>query len=82
MAEGLLIGLISWALGAVLAVPGSIAFGYALGTAFFERPLPFSFSLAGVIIWLLLVLVISAVASLLPARRAARISVREALAYE
>jgi len=82
IAEGLLIGLISWALGAVLALPGSIAFGYALGVAFFERPLPFSYSLVGVFIWLLLVLVIAAVASLLPARRAARISVREALAYE
>ena len=34
------------------------------------------------VIWLAVVVAVSAVASLLPARRASRISVREALAYE
>jgi len=38
--------------------------------------------LIGFLRWLLIALLLSTVASLLPARRAARMSVREALAYE
>jgi ABC-type lipoprotein release transport system permease subunit len=36
----------------------------------------------GLVFWLLIVSVLSALASLWPALRAARVSVREALAYE
>ncbi len=82
MTEGILIGLISWALGTLIAIPMSYGFAAAVGMAFFERPMVFTFSPLGVIIWLAVVVVIAAIASALPARRAARISVREALAYE
>lgn len=39
-------------------------------------------SMAGVFLWLILLAVLSALASWLPTLRAARISIREALAYE
>ena len=53
-----------------------------IGTAILELPLDFAYSTAGLGLWLLIVVVISALASLLPALRAAGVSVREALAYE
>ena len=80
--EGILIGLISWLLAVPLGIPVSLGFGALIGQAFFERPMQLSYSIPGVFIWLAIALVISTLASLVPARRAVRISVREALAYE
>ncbi len=82
LAEGLLIGLISWALGAVLAIPISRTLSDALGMVFLSRPLSYSISAEGVVIWLGVVIVLAAVASLFPAWRASRLAVREVLAYE
>ena len=82
LAEGLLIGLISWALGAILAIPISRTLSDALGMVFLSRPLSYAISAEGVILWLGVVLVLAAVASLLPAWRASRLAVREVLAYE
>jgi putative ABC transport system permease protein len=82
LVEGVLIGLLSWVVAQAVAIPASIGFAAAIGYAFFERPLPTTFSTLGAVAWLLIVLAIATIASLLPARRAARISVRESLAYE
>ena len=82
LAEGLLIGLISWGIGALLSVPISRTLSDALGMVFLDRPLSYAVSLEGVILWLAIVLVLAAVASLLPAWRASRLAVREVLAYE
>jgi putative ABC transport system permease protein len=82
LAEGLLIGLISWAVGALLAIPISRTLSDALGMVFLARPLSYSISAEGVILWLGIVLVLAAVASLFPAWRASRLAVREVLAYE
>jgi len=80
--EGVLQGLLSWA----LAVPVSLALAQpmanALGQTMFETNLDFAYHHKAVIIWLVIVLVISALASVLPARNATVISVRESLAYE
>ena len=82
LAEGVLIGLISWALGAVLAIPISRTLSDALGMVFLSRPLSYAISAEGVVLWLGIVLVLAAVASLFPAWRASRLAVREVLAYE
>jgi putative ABC transport system permease protein len=79
--EGIVVGLVSWALGVVVSVPISILLTKALGSAM-SFPLTFSYSPLGVVAWLGFVIVISVLASLLPAFRAARISVAEAIAYE
>jgi len=80
--EGLLIGVISWAFAIPLSVPISLGFDTMLGQAFFDEPLDFVFSPIGLIVWLAIVVIVSVIASLLPAYRATKMSVRETLAYE
>lgn len=80
--EGLLIGLISWILSIPLSIPVSIILNALMGNIFLDQPLMFTFSFSGMFIWLMIVMVISIIASLLPARRAVKMSVRETLAYE
>ncbi len=79
--EGVLQGLFSWA----LAVPISFVLGKplasALGQAMFGANLDYQYSFEAVISWLVIILIISALASILPARNATRISVRDSLAY-
>ncbi|HEY3341728.1 MAG TPA: FtsX-like permease family protein, partial [Anaerolineae bacterium] len=80
--EGLLIGIISWLFGMLLAVPLAQMMDYAVGIAFLTLPLPFVFSMQGVLVWLVIVLVLSGLASILPALHAVRLTVHDALAYE
>jgi len=80
--ESVMIGLFSWGLGALLSVPIGRLLSGGVGMAFFGVWLDYLFSYAGVAFWLIVVVIVSALASLAPARRASSISVREALAYE
>ncbi len=80
--EGLLIGLISWALSALVAIPITQLLDKSLGQALMTVPIMFIFSVQGLFIWLGIVLVLSTLASLLPARNAVRLTVRDVLAYE
>ncbi len=80
--EGVLIGLISWVLGALLAVPLSLVMSNGVGIAFIQMPLDYVFSLLGVVIWLGVVVALAALASFLPAWNAARLTVRDVLTYE
>jgi putative ABC transport system permease protein len=80
--EGIIIGVISWLVGAVVAMPISKVLSDLIGAQFLSAPLNYTFSVAGVIIWLVLVIVLATVASFLPAWNASRITVREVLAYE
>jgi putative ABC transport system permease protein len=80
--EGMFVGVLSWLLALPISYPGALAFSSLVGDAVLEMPLDFRFSIDGVILWLGIVLALSAVASLWPALRATRVSVREALAYE
>ena len=80
--EGVLIGLISWAIGVLLAYPLSVALCNMVGNSILRAPLSYMFSTTGAVLWLVIALVLATLASLLPARSASRISVREVLAYE
>jgi putative ABC transport system permease protein len=80
--EGMLIGGISWVLGSLLGVPLSQGLSTSLGEALFRSSMSTAFSVGGVLLWLGLVLGLSALASFLPARNASRLTVREVLAYE
>jgi putative ABC transport system permease protein len=80
--EGVIIGVISWVLGSVLALPLGQTLSVGIGMAFLQAPLRYAFAWSGVAIWLVAVLVLSAVASFLPARNASRLTVRDVLAYE
>lgn len=82
ISEGLIIGLISWALSLILAFPLSMVLARTVGEAFLRAPVSYRFSTTGALVWLGLVVALATIASLLPARSATRISVREVLAYE
>jgi putative ABC transport system permease protein len=53
-----------------------------VSVAVFQSPIKVVFTFLGYAIWLGLVVVLSALASVLPARNAARLTIREVLAYE
>jgi len=80
--ESVLIGLLSWAAAVILAVPVSAVLESVCGQMFFRMSLGFYLSPWAATIWLGLVVVLATVSSLAPARRAARLTIREALAYE
>jgi putative ABC transport system permease protein len=80
--EGIVIGLMSWLMGAILAVPMSQGLNQALGQAVMGVPLTYAYSMPGLWLWLLIVIILSILASFIPARNASRLTVREVLAYE
>jgi putative ABC transport system permease protein len=82
IAEGLVIGLISFGLAVILSVPFTYLLSTIVSVTIFETPIKVVFTLMGYGIWIALVLVLSALASILPARNAARLTIREVLAYE
>jgi ABC-type lipoprotein release transport system permease subunit len=53
----------------------------ALGQAMFDTDLDYLYNFEAVIIWLVIILLISTLASIIPARNATQVSVRESLAY-
>jgi putative ABC transport system permease protein len=82
VAEGVAIGILSWTIAALLAWPVSKAIGDSLVKVMFHSGLDFTFEPLGLVIWMLVSIGLSAVASFLPAWRASRVTVREALVYE
>jgi putative ABC transport system permease protein len=82
LVEGLVIGLLSWGLAWLLSYPISYLLLRIISQATFNAPVRLAFTLDGVAIWLVAVLVLSVLASILPARNAARLTIREVLAYE
>lgn len=80
--EGLLIGMMSWVLAIIFSAPISNALARDIGISFMDYPMPASFSMGGILVWAILVVVISILASLFPALRAVRLTVTEVLAYE
>ena len=80
--EGMVIGGISWLIGVILSFPITFLLANIVSLAIFKSPIAVHFTYQGFVIWLLVVLALSAVASILPARNAARLTIREVLAYE
>ncbi len=80
--EGVVIGGISWLLGALLSFPITYMLATIISLAIFNSPIDVKITWDGFVLWLLLVLVLSALASILPARNAARLTIREVLSYE
>ena len=78
----MIIGFISWLIGAALAYPIGAVISTGVGQVLFNADLPYTFSSTGVITWFFIVACLAAVASFLPAWNASRLTVREVLAYE
>ncbi len=82
IAEGVFIGMISFVLAIILSIPFTYLLSTIVSLAVFQTPITVVFTYTGYAIWLALVLALSAIASILPARNAARLTIREVLAYE
>ena len=82
IAEGVVIGMISLGLAVLLSIPFTYLLSTIVSLAVFQTPIDVVFTYSGYTIWLGLVLALSAIASVLPARNAARLTIREVLAYE
>ena len=80
--EGLVVGFVSWVLGAVLSGPTGRALAAAVVDAIMNADLSYQYSFPGLLIWLVVVGLIGVFASLAPAQRAASLTVREVLDYE
>jgi putative ABC transport system permease protein len=81
VSEAVFTGLLSWLIAIPLCLPLTAQVGRLVGSISFGTPLPLLLSPVAVGIWLAGVLVASVAASALPARKAARLTVRETLAY-
>jgi putative ABC transport system permease protein len=79
--EGLLLGWLSWLIALPLSIPAGLLLTFGL-SAIMHGELFYDFSVWGMFYWLGIVTVLAVVASLLPARGATRVSVRESLAYQ
>jgi putative ABC transport system permease protein len=79
--EGLLIGAASWCLAILAAVPVTAAIEVVSGRIFVKTALDVYVSPRAAAEWLALVLILAGLSSFYPAWRAARLTVREALAY-
>ena len=79
--EGIFQGCLSWLVSIPISFLVSPSVASALGHVMFGATLDYQYNWIAVAVWLGIILVISTVASLLPARGAIRISVRDSLAY-
>ncbi len=79
--EGLLLGWLSW----LIALPFSLWAGRLMlqaMSAAFDLDLVYKYTPLGAIYWLVIITLLSIIASWFPARGATRVSVRESLAYQ
>ncbi len=80
--EGIAIGVMSWLFSMLLAMPLTWLFCDFIGRSFMSMPLSYVYPAGNALLWLALVIVLSAVSSTLPAVHAVRLTVREVLSYE
>ena len=80
--EGLFIGGLSFSIAVILSLILSIYMGQFIGKISFGIPLTLTVSKLALGVWVIIIVVGSYIATLFPARRANKITTREALAYE
>jgi putative ABC transport system permease protein len=78
--EGLILGWLSWLIAVPIAIPASKAMAVGVGNAF-QFEMVYQYQPTGAIAWLVIITILSILASILPARGATQVSVRESLAY-
>jgi putative ABC transport system permease protein len=82
LVEGMVMGLLSWLLGLLLSWPISAFMSEQLGLALIKIPLSYQYATGAAIFWFFALQAVALVASLGPARKAVRLTIREVLAYE
>jgi putative ABC transport system permease protein len=78
--EGLILGWLSWLIAAIISIPFANMMTSAVGNAF-QFEMIYKYQPTGAIAWLVIITILSVLASVLPARGATKVSVRESLAY-
>jgi putative ABC transport system permease protein len=82
LVEGMVIGILSWAISILVSLPITNVLCYGVGMAILTAPMPAVYGVSGILAWLLFTVVLGSLASALPARRASKLTVRDTLAYE
>jgi putative ABC transport system permease protein len=80
--EGLVVGLISWAISIFLSFPITNVLTFGVGMAVLTAPMAPVYDAMGFVAWLIFTIVLATIASALPARNASKLTVRDTLAYE
>jgi len=80
--EGVFVGIMSWIFSVIIAYPMGIALGNAVGVTLLRTSLTHTFPIKGPLTWLGIVIVLSMIASLIPGRNAAKLTVRETISFE
>jgi len=80
--EGVVIGLVSWAISIIVSLPITGVLTVGVGMAILSVPMAPSYDPSGIFVWLIFTLLLSVVSSSLPAGRASRLTIRDTLAYE
>ncbi|CAN5398720.1 FtsX-like permease family protein [soil metagenome] len=80
--EGLLLGLLSWAIALPVSIPLAHALTTRILTTILNEEIIYRFTPFGPLLWLAIISVLSILASWFPARSATRVSVRTSLAYQ
>lgn len=82
VSEGLIIGVLSILLAFVVSIALSYFMGEFIGHISFRTPLTLTISLIAILAWILIVIIGSYLATILPAKKANMVTTREALSYE
>jgi putative ABC transport system permease protein len=80
--EALIIGMITWILAIGLSFPISSVLLNIIGQTMMGSAVNMVFTPIGLLLWLVIVVVLSIIASILPALNAAKLTINEVLAYE
>jgi len=80
--EGIFVGVMSWIFAVIIAYPMGIALGNAVGVTLLRTSLIPAFPMKGPLTWLGIVIVLSIIASVIPGRNAAKLTVRETISFE
>jgi putative ABC transport system permease protein len=80
--EGVMIGLITWVLAIGVSFPISNILLKIISDSMMGSTMDLTFTPFGIYLWLGVVVLLSIIASIIPARNAARLTINEVLAYE
>lgn len=80
--EGVLLGIIAWIFGVIISLPLTMIANSMLGDLLFTTPMDFKVSIIGILFWLMVSIISSCVASIMPCRKLNKMITREILAYE
>ena len=80
--EGMVVGILSWFVSIFFSLPITFILCYGVGMALLTSPMSAVYGVTGILVWLVVTIILSTIASSLPARRASRLTVKDTLAYE